>query len=137
LAVKSGDLAWVMRKAAAKQARRNQEVTSVMREALRATRPSSELRRSSSARASATTGKEERERRTASSVMREEPRRSAGREGLRAWKTGRVTARGTREPARPTARARAVGRRRRVRSVLTAMEKRKRMRATRETLSRM
>ncbi|KAG2544104.1 hypothetical protein PVAP13_9NG809466 [Panicum virgatum] len=137
LAVKAGDVASVTRMKAAEQARMNQETTSVMRKAVSAMRPRSVLRRSRSESASAMTGKEESERRTASSETSDVPRRSSGSDGRSAWKTGSVTASGTRAPVSATASARPLGRRRRPRSVLTPMEKRKRMSATRETLSRM
>ena len=137
LAVNTGDLLSPMRMTAAVQARMNHEVTSVMSDAVSAMRPRSVLRRSRSESASAMTGNEERERRTASSLMSDEPLRSSGSVGWSAWKTGRVTASGTTAPMMPTATARPLGRRRRLRSVLTPMEKRKRMSDTRDTLSRM
>jgi hypothetical protein len=79
-AVNAGEpLASWTRYAAAKHARRNQEVTSVMSDAVSAMRPRSVFSRSRSDSASAMTGKDESDSRTASSVSRLVPLRSSGR----------------------------------------------------------
>ncbi|TVU51573.1 hypothetical protein EJB05_03009, partial [Eragrostis curvula] len=127
-AVNAGDLA---------SARRNQEVTSVMSDAVSAMRPRSVLSRSRSDSASAMTGNDDSDSLTASSVISDVPLRSSGSDGCSAWNTGSVTARGTTAPVRPTATARPLGRRSRLKSVFTPMEKRNRIKATSEMLSRM